>query len=97
LADIVAKAFLGVVITEIFRTANAFRARGYEGPHRLVKKRSRSFVSALWSIARFLASFDFRLLQQYRHEAEHAAHSALQISLVDAPAKPARRRRASGG
>jgi hypothetical protein len=62
----------------------------------LVKKRSRSFVSALWSIARFLASFDFRLLQQYRQEAEHAAHSALQISLVDAPAKPARRCRASG-
>jgi hypothetical protein len=73
-ADIVAKVFLGWR-PKFFRTADAFCARGYEGPHRFAQKRSRSFVTALRCIAvaksakfrrlrDFLASFDFRLLQQ---------------------------------
>jgi hypothetical protein len=49
-ADIVAKVFLGWR-PKFFRTADAFCARGYEGPHRFVQKRARSFVTALRSIA----------------------------------------------
>jgi len=55
---------------EFFRTADAFRARRYEGPHRLLHKNDReSFVSALRTIAiaelaknqlcEISASFDF--------------------------------------
>ena len=36
---------------QFFRTADAFRARRYEGPRRFAQKRPRSFVSALRSIA----------------------------------------------
>src|ERR1043166_7730275 len=48
--DCVAKVFLGWR-PKFFRTADAFRARRYEGPHRFTEKRPRSFVWALRSIA----------------------------------------------
>src|ERR1043166_3684238 len=50
LGDSVAKVFLGWR-PKFFRTADAFRARRYEGPHRFTQKRPRSFVWALRSIA----------------------------------------------
>src|ERR1700680_763852 len=37
--------------TKYFRTADAFRTRRCEGPHRFTQKRPRTFVSALASIA----------------------------------------------
>jgi len=49
-ADSVAKVFWGWR-TKFSRTADAFRAKRCEGPHRLSEKRPRSFVSAPQSIA----------------------------------------------
>jgi hypothetical protein len=49
-SDSVAKVFLGWR-PKFFRTADAFRARRYKGPHRFTQKRPRSFVWALRSIA----------------------------------------------
>src|ERR1700737_393854 len=65
------------------RTADTFRKRRREGPHRFTKKQRRTFVSALASFAaaetskisafaRFSESFDSRLLQQYRHQTDVA-------------------------
>src|SRR5258707_2050810 len=48
--DTVAKVFSGQR-TKIIKTADAFRRRRREGPHRLRQKRPRTFVSGLASIA----------------------------------------------
>ena len=48
--SIVLQNFFGVT-TKFFRTADAFRTRRYEGPHRFTQKRPRSFAPALRSIA----------------------------------------------
>jgi hypothetical protein len=60
LADFVEKVFLGWR-PKFFRTADAFRTRGYEGPHHFVQKRSWSFVSALRSIALVVSAKNQRL------------------------------------
>jgi hypothetical protein len=49
-ADSVEKVFLGCR-PKLFRTADAFRTRQYDGPHRFTQKRPRSFAWALRSIA----------------------------------------------
>jgi hypothetical protein len=49
-APIVLKKSFGVA-NEFFRTANAFRARRYEGPHRFAQKRPRTFLATLQSLA----------------------------------------------
>src|SRR5438034_6399633 len=76
LADIVAKGFLGWR-SIFFRTTDAFRSTRYEGPHRFTKTTRElrigvteycsGHVGQKSTFARFLTSFDFRLLQQYRH------------------------------
>jgi hypothetical protein len=62
--DIVSKVFLGCR-PEIFRPADALCGRGCEGPHRLVQKRSRRFVSTLLSIA-VVESAKKRRLREFR-------------------------------
>ena len=76
MADSVKKVFFGRRM-KILKTADASRARRCEGPHRFTHKRPGTLVSAPWRVveiqtskkstfARFLASFDLRLLQQYQ-------------------------------
>src|SRR5438034_1676248 len=72
LADIVAKGFLGWR-SIFFRTTDAFRSTRYEGPHRFTKTTRElrigvteycsGHVGQKTTFARFLTSFDFRLLQ----------------------------------
>jgi hypothetical protein len=63
-ADSVEKVFLGCR-PKFFRTADAFRTRQYEGPHRLTQKRPRSFAWALRSIA-VVEPAKIQLLREFR-------------------------------
>ena len=62
--DTVAKVFSGQR-TKIIKTADAFRRRRREGPHRFAQKRPRSFISALRSIAVAESAKD-QLLRDFR-------------------------------
>jgi hypothetical protein len=93
MADIVAnccKSLLGRR-PNFSRTADAFRARRYEGPHRfaqndcgasyrrygVLQRRTRLKIS----FAIFSASVDFRLLQQYRHVSDLIASSNGRVEM----------------
>src|ERR1700722_9921240 len=76
LTDTVGKVFWGWR-TKFSRTADAFRAQRCEGPTSLLRKTTTNLrIGAMGhrscgvvqksTFARFLASFDFRLFQQYR-------------------------------
>jgi hypothetical protein len=87
-ADTVAKVFSGQQ-TKIIKTADAFRRRRREGPHRFAQKRPRTFVSGLPSIGnvetskhRLLRDFQRRSIFDFCNSICHKRKSRIIVDLA---------------